>query len=125
MLNSTLRKLRLLVLALFFFLGAKSQIITTVAGNGINAYSGDGGVATDAAFNFPSSVAVDASGNLFIADQGNYRVRKVDALTGIITTIAGTGVYGYSGDGGPATSAELGGAYDIVLDNSGNIFRSS
>ena len=80
-------------------------IITTVAGTGTAGYSGDGGQATSAQLNFPVGVAVDAQGSLYIADSDNYRVRKVSG--GIITTVAGTGTAGYSGDGGQATSAQL------------------
>ena len=81
-------------------------IIRTVAGNGTAAYAGDGGAATNASLSWPEGVAVDASGNLFIADCGNSGIRKVDT-NGIITTIAGGGTMGYSGDGGPATNAEF------------------
>jgi sugar lactone lactonase YvrE len=81
-------------------------IITTVAGNGTFGYSGDGGAATNAALSGPSGVAVDAIGNLFIADWENFRIRKV-GTNGIIATVAGNGIAGYSGDGGAATDAEL------------------
>ena len=77
-----------------------SGIITTVAGDGVRDYSGDGGPATAASLNWPRDVAVDSAGNLYIADADNYRIRKVDT-SGIITTVAGTGTYGFSGDGGP------------------------
>ena len=79
--------------------------ITTVAGTGEEGYSGDGGPATKAQLNFPFAVAVDREGNLFISDESNQRIRKVNK-DGIITTFAGTGEEGYSGDGGPATSAK-------------------
>ena len=79
--------------------------ITTIVGNGTSGFSGDGGPATSAELNSPQDIAVDPVGNLIIADCGNQRVRKVDATTGNISTIAGTGAAGYSGDGGPATSA--------------------
>ena len=82
-------------------------MITTVAGNGSYGYSGDGGPATDASFSWPCGLCVDASGNLYIADQYNHRIRMVDGKTGIITTIAGKGSSGYTGDGGPATKAKL------------------
>ncbi len=96
-------------------------IITTVAGNGIYGYSGDGGAATDASLFFPADVTVDTSGNLFIADQDNHRVRKVDT-NGIITTVAGNGTIGYSGDGGAATSASLTFPRGVSLDAAGNLF---
>ena len=76
-------------------------VITTVAGNGIWGYAGDGGLATSAELSDPSGVAVDAAGDLFIADSGNDRIREVNHATGVITTIAGNGSFGYSGDGGP------------------------
>ncbi len=79
-------------------------IISTVAGNGQPGYSGDNGPATSAMLNTPKAVAVDSSGNLYIADYDNCRIRLVEASTGIITTIAGNGTPGYSGDGGAATS---------------------
>jgi hypothetical protein len=95
-------------------------IITTVAGGGTN-YPGDGGAATNASLNTPSAVAVDASGNLFIADTYDYLIRRVDT-NGIITTAAGNGVYGYSGDGGPATNASLGYPAGVAVSLSGNLF---
>ena len=81
-------------------------IITTIAGTGVTGFSGDGGPATAAQLNEPQDVAVDDAGNLYIADLFNYRIRKVD-LQGIITTVAGTGQRGFSGDGGPATAAQV------------------
>jgi len=81
-------------------------VISTVAGSGFPGFSGDGGPAISAELNFPTGVAVDAAGNLYIADNNNNRIRKVTAA-GIISTIAGNGTAGYSGDGGPATSAQL------------------
>jgi uncharacterized protein (TIGR03437 family) len=95
-------------------------IITTIAGNGTAGYSGDGGLATSAALNSPEGLAVDSAGNLFIADQGNQRVRKVS--NGIITTVAGNGLAGYAGDGGPATGAELSGPAGMSLDAAGNLY---
>jgi hypothetical protein len=96
--------------------------IQTVAGNGIAGYSGDGGLATSAQLNNPSGVFVDGSGNIFIADTGNSVIREVVASTGDIQTVAGNGTPGYAGDGGPATSAELSGPYDVLFDGSGNIY---
>jgi sugar lactone lactonase YvrE len=95
-------------------------IITTVAGNGTQAYSGDGGPATSAELYFPSGVAVDGAGNLYLADQGNRRVRSVKP-DGIISTVAGNGTGGFSGDGGPAPSAELY-PYGVAVDGSGNLY---
>jgi len=96
--------------------------IKTVAGNGTQGYSGDGGVATTAQLHFPSGVAVDASGNVYIADSFNYVVREVDATTGKIRTIAGNGTPGYSGDGGLATSAQMNYPICLRLDSSGNLY---
>lgn len=98
-----------------------SGIITTVAGNGIGGYNGDGIAATSAQLNGPIAVAVDGSGNLFIGDPGNHRVRMVNT-SGTITTLAGTGVAGGGGDGGPAASAQLGNPTGILVDISGNLF---
>ena len=95
-------------------------IITTIAGNGISGYGGDGGSATLAQLNDPTGIETDAFGNVYIADIGNHRIRKIDAA-GIITTVVGTGTPGFSGDGGQATSAEIG-VYDITFDNSGNMY---
>jgi uncharacterized protein (TIGR03437 family) len=102
-----------------------SGIITTVAGNGpsspVGGYSGDGGVATSASLNFPLGVAVDASGNLFIADYSNQRVRKVSP-SGIITTVAGNGTAAFSGDGGLAASASLSYPQGVAVDAAGNLY---
>jgi uncharacterized repeat protein (TIGR01451 family) len=96
-------------------------VISTVAGNGTQGFSGDNGAATSAQLNYPNGVAVDAVGNLLIADTSNYRIRRVTAA-GIIDTIAGTGTSGFSGDGGPATSARLSYFRGIVFDSGGNLF---
>jgi len=95
--------------------------ITTVAGNGNEGFGGDGGIATDAQLSSPSDVAVDAAGNMLIADVGNHRIRKVD-VAGTITTAAGTGAPGFSGDGGPATAAQLRYPSGVTVDTSGNLF---
>ncbi len=95
--------------------------ISTVAGTGVAGYSGDGGLATSAQLKNPNGLAVDSSGNIFISDQTNNRVRKVDA-SGNISTVAGTGTQGYSGDGGLATSAQLNYPSGVAVDSSGNIF---
>jgi sugar lactone lactonase YvrE len=96
-------------------------IISTVAGNGSRGFSGDGGVATSASLNNPIGIAVDASGNIYIVDNGNYRIRKV-STSGIISTVAGTGSGGFSGDGGPATAATLYNPYGVAVDGSGNLY---
>lgn len=98
--------------------------IYTVAGNYAygSGYSGDGGPATLAELNFPTGVAVDDSDNIYFCDGGNEVVRKVDHLSGIIHTVAGIGVIGYSGNGGPATNAELFSPIGIALDDSANIY---
>ena len=97
-------------------------IITTVAGTGTAGYSGDGGLATAAELNNPEGVTVDSSGNLYIGDTINYRVRKVVLSTGIITTVAGTGMPGYTGDGGLATAATLAGPAKLTVDSAGNLY---
>ncbi|MBI6545553.1 MAG: hypothetical protein HY692_02090, partial [Cyanobacteria bacterium NC_groundwater_1444_Ag_S-0.65um_54_12] len=96
-------------------------IITTVAGDGIDGYSGDGGAATSAQLWFPYDVAVDGAGNLYIADTYNNVIRKV-ATNGIISTVAGTGNWGYSGDGGAASDAQLDTPYGLTVDNAGIIY---
>jgi uncharacterized protein (TIGR03437 family) len=98
-------------------------IITTVAGNGTQSFSGDGGPATSAQLNGPTGVAVDRVGNLFIADNSNFRIREVSP-GGIITTVAGNGTQSFSGDGGPATNAQLNGPYGVALDDAGDLFFS-
>ena len=95
--------------------------VAAIAGTGSRGYSGDGGPATAAALANPSGVALDAAGNLYIADTQNHRVRKVDTL-GIISTIAGTGSWDHSGDGGPATAAALAAPSDVTLDTAGNLY---
>ena len=97
-------------------------IITTIAGNENRGFSDDGGPATSAQFNRPHSVAADSAGNIYIADAFNARIRKIDAATGIITTIVGNGIYGFSGDGGPATSAQFYLPLNVAVDSAGNIY---
>ncbi len=100
---------------------APDGVITTVAGRGESWFGGDGGPATSAWLNMPSAVAADAQGNLYIADTGNERVRRVDTK-GIIETIAGTGARGYSGDGGPGLDAELDEPAGIAVDAEGAVY---
>ena len=94
---------------------------TTVAGNGQKAYSGDGGPATVASLNMPHEIRFDRAGHLYIAERDNHVVRKVDARTGVISTFAGTGRAGFSGDGGPATRAELRQPHSIAVDANGRL----
>ncbi len=101
---------------------ASTGIISTIAGTGREGYGGDGGPATAAQLYYPVRVALDAAGNIYIADVGNDRIRKVDASTGIISTVAGTGRQGYSGDGGPATAAQLAFPFGVALDGAGNLY---
>jgi trimeric autotransporter adhesin len=96
-------------------------VITTVAGTGGFGYTGDGEKATSATLSVPHSVAVDSSGALYIADDGNNRIRKVDP-SGIISTVAGNGTAGHIGDGSPATSAQISGANSVAVDFAGNLY---
>jgi NHL repeat-containing protein len=98
-----------------------SGIITTVAGSGRQGYSGDGGPATEATLNNLYSLQVDTNGDIYIVDRLNAAIRKVDAATGIITTVAGTGEPGYTGDGGPGVLAQLREPNDCFLDGKGGL----
>ncbi len=96
-------------------------LVATIAGSGAYGFAGDGGQAVDASFRSPLGVAVDAAGNLYIADYLNHRVRRV-GLDGVITTFAGTGEEGFSGDGGQATSAQLRFPRNVAVDGEGNVY---
>jgi uncharacterized protein (TIGR03437 family) len=96
-------------------------IISTFVGNGSGHFAGDGGMAFSASINIPSDVAIDNAGNMYIADSGNNRVRKVDP-SGIITTVAGTGTDGFSGDGGPASQAMLSFPWGVITDAAGAVY---
>jgi hypothetical protein len=99
----------------------QAGIITTLAGVGTQGFSGDGGPATAAEIGPTNGLAVDVAGNVYIGDVDNARIRKVD-LEGIITTIAGTGERGFSGDGGPAAEAQLSRPLDMVVDAAGSLY---
>ncbi len=101
---------------------AATGIITTIAGDGSRSYGGDNGPATSASLSRPDHVVVDASGNIFVSDTENHRIRRIDAATKIITTYAGTGQGTYGGDGGPAQQANLKSPSQICIDASGNMF---
>ena len=104
---------------------AQTGIITVIAGGGAGAGSdgiGDGGPATAARLNVPGGVTLDAAGNVFVADTNNSMVRRVDATTGVITAIAGTGRSGYSGDAGKAVNAQLGSPSNVRTDAAGNLY---
>src|SRR5581483_990580 len=103
-------------------ISASTGFITTVAGNGTSGFSGDGGPATSAQLNTPTSVTLDGAGNLYISENGNNRIRMVNAATGLITTVAGSGSPAYSGDGGPATSAGMNRPGKIAIDVQGNLY---
>jgi uncharacterized protein (TIGR03437 family) len=98
-----------------------NNIISTLAGSGVSGFGGDGGQATSAQFNGPQSVAVDTTGNVYIADTNNNRVRKVSA-NGVIATVAGNGLAGFSGDGGAAVNAQVGNPVALATDSVGNIY---
>jgi DNA-binding beta-propeller fold protein YncE len=99
----------------------KTAVITTVAGTGKKGYTGDGGPAVKATFNEPYAVVADANGDLYVVDRLNACVRKVDGKTGVVTTAAGTGKPGYSGDGGPGNKAQLREPNDCCLDGKGGL----
>ncbi|NDH04311.1 hypothetical protein EBX93_00115 [bacterium] len=101
---------------------SKDGIITTVAGSAKKGYAGDGGPATSASLNQPYEIAWDKAGNLFFVEIGNHVVRKVDAKTGNISTVAGTGKAGFSGDGGPANKGQLSAPHSLAIDASDDIF---
>jgi Secretion system C-terminal sorting domain len=97
-------------------------IISTITGTGVGGFNGDGIPATSAELNAPSDVLIDSLGNIYINDHYNFRIRKIDAVTGLIFTIAGTGTSGYNGDNIPAASAELGAIEQIQFDNKKNLY---
>src|SRR5271156_4686364 len=98
------------------------RIITTIAGTGTPGHTGDGGLAAKATLNSPLRISTNGAGNLFISDSGNNVIRRVDGLTGIITTFAGNGNFAFAGDGGPALSASFTTPDGVVVDNLGNMY---
>jgi len=111
-----------ILLSLFIIpLYANAQIITTIAGNGIAGYSGDGGMATAAMIAHPIEIAIDTSGNVYFAEHDNNCIRKMSAA-GIISTVAGNTISGYAGDGGAATAAEISGPFGVAIDRTGNLY---
>lgn len=102
-------------------LNLSSGIISTIVGNGVPTFGGDGGPATSASLRYPGGVAYDGAGNMYIADNVNSRIRKVTP-GGIISTVVGNGIAGYSGDGGPATAAQINTTVDIAISSSGDYF---
>ena len=117
--------LRIVAVLACFILGCfcplRAQIITTIAGNGISGYFGDGGLATAAELYRPGGVTFDGSGNMYISDDSNFCIRKMDPA-GIVTTVAGNGTAGFSGDGGPATHAQLYFPGGVAFDGAGNMY---
>jgi DNA-binding beta-propeller fold protein YncE len=102
-------------------LDLETQRTTTIAGTGQKGYLGDGGLATNASLNLPHEIQFDSAGNLYIAERDNHVIRKIEAKTGIISTCAGTGAAGFSGDGGPANRAQLRQPHSIAVDSRGRI----
>ena len=99
-------------------------IINTIAGSSVYGYAGDGGLAANATLNDPANVNLDKKGNIYITDFFNHVIRKIDARTNIITTVAGNGIVGFSGDGGLATQASLAFAFQTVVGDDGNLYIS-
>jgi sugar lactone lactonase YvrE len=99
----------------------RSRLLATIAGNGTKGYTGDGGPATEASLNMPHEIAFDRDGNLYIAERDNHVIRRVDAKTRVIATVAGTGAAGFSGDEGPGARAQLRQPHSVAFDASRNV----
>ncbi len=110
------------ILLMVLSLGAEPGTISSPVGTGQPGYSGDGGPASEAKLNNPFDVAFDSAGNLYLSDTLNQRIRRVDAKTGVISTIVGNGEKGFEGDGGPATEAKLNEPYGLAIDREGNLY---
>lgn len=102
-------------------LDLRTKRLTTIAGNGQRGYTGDGGPAIGAAMNMPHELRFDRKGDLYVAERDNHVIRKIDMNTGLISTVAGTGVPGFDGDGGPAIKARLRQPHSIAFDRDGNL----
>jgi DNA-binding beta-propeller fold protein YncE len=102
-------------------LDLKTRKMTTIAGNGQRGYSGDGGPATDASLNMPHELRFDKGGNIYVAERDNHVIRRIDARTKVISTVAGTGTAGFGGDGGPGVKAQLRQPHSIAFDSSGRL----
>jgi sugar lactone lactonase YvrE len=100
----------------------KDGVLHHVAGSGARGYEGDGGAAASATFNGPKGIALDAAGNIFLADTENQAIRRIDGKSGVVSTLAGNGEEGYSGDGGPATMAKLARPHGICVDGDGVVY---
>src|SRR5215468_5347513 len=98
------------------------DVIQTIVGTGTKGYAGDGGPALQTLLSEPFMCAFDAQGHLYVAEATNHCIRRIDPVTGMITTVAGTGAVGYSGDGGPATRATLNQPYSLQIDTNGDIY---
>jgi len=102
-------------------LDLKTRQLKTIAGNGHKGYAGDGGPALEATLNMPHELRFDAKGDIYVAERDNHVIRKIDIKTGLISTVAGTGVAGFSGDGGPAVKAQLRQPHSIFFDRDGTL----
>lgn len=102
-------------------LDLQMKSLTTIAGNGDRGYAGDGGPATEAAMNMPHELCFDPDGNIYVVERDSHAVRKIDRASGTISTVAGTGEPGFSGDGGPATEAQLRIPHSIAFDGNGDL----
>lgn len=117
-----MKKNYLLIISFVSVFIINAQNIITVAGNGKTGFSGDGGKAIESQLNSPTGLAIDSKGNLFISDSGNERIRKVDVKTGIISTVAGTGKTGFSGEGIAANKAQLSNPLGLAIDKQDNLY---
>ncbi|MBK8495241.1 MAG: hypothetical protein IPL50_09535 [Chitinophagaceae bacterium] len=122
--SKRIRIINNVLLFIFIVLPApcSAQVITTIAGTGTPGYNGDGISATTAQLYYPHNIALDADGNIYFPDYGNARIRKITIGTGLISTIAGTGVPGFTGDGAAAASAQINQPSSMAFDNNGDLY---